>query len=311
MARHVPLVHLDLSSPDGILHEHVHQQARLTKSGPDAAARAFIAEHEQTVRPLERDGRTRLVERQCLGPRRGFQGQGRRPEPARRRTRRPRPLRPAQGASRRPDSPSPDWRGRSTCSTCIYLEKQVDPELLKQITAKANVIEKTFNGYRANVERPKITDSEVRRVLKESRDSAERKAVWEGSKGVGPLVEADLKALVKLRNEAAQKLGFADYHKLQLHLERAVARTGPQALRRARRADARAVPQAQGRDRRQARRAERRRGRRPAALALSRPVLPGVAGHLRRRLRLGLRQGRHPQALPRLLRRASACRSTT
>ena len=36
----------------------------------------------------------------------------------------------------------------------IYLEKQVDPELLKQITAKANSIEKTFNGYRANVERP-------------------------------------------------------------------------------------------------------------------------------------------------------------
>ena len=46
----------------------------------------------------------------------------------------------------------------------------------------------------------------------------DRKAVWEGSKGVGPLVEPDLKALVKLRNEAARKLGFADYHKLQLHL---------------------------------------------------------------------------------------------
>ena len=52
----------------------------------------------------------------------------------------------------------------------IYLEKQVDPELLKQITAKANSIEKTFNGYRANIEGRMITDSEVRRVLKESRD---------------------------------------------------------------------------------------------------------------------------------------------
>ena len=58
----------------------------------------------------------------------------------------------------------------------------------------------------------------MRKVLKESRKPAERKEVWEGSKGVGPLVEADLKALVKLRNEAAHKLGFADYHKLQLHL---------------------------------------------------------------------------------------------
>ncbi len=55
-------------------------------------------------------------------------------------------------------------------------------------------------------------------MLKESRDTGERKAVWEGSKGVGPIVEADLKALVKLRNEAAHTLGFANYHALQLHL---------------------------------------------------------------------------------------------
>ena len=100
----------------------------------------------------------------------------------------------------------------------IYLEKQVDPDLLKRITAKANSIEKTFNGYRANVSGRQYTDSEVRRVLKESRDPALRKTIWEGSKGVGPLVEPDLKALVKLRNEAAHKLGFADYHKLQLYL---------------------------------------------------------------------------------------------
>jgi peptidyl-dipeptidase A len=99
-----------------------------------------------------------------------------------------------------------------------YLEKQVDPELLKQITAKANMVEKAFNGYRASAGGRMLTDSDVRRVLKESKSSAERKAVWEGSKGVGPLVENDLKAVVKLRNQAAKKLGFADYHKLQLYL---------------------------------------------------------------------------------------------
>ena len=100
----------------------------------------------------------------------------------------------------------------------IYLEKQVDPALLKQITAKANLIEKTFNGYRADVRAKKLTDSDVRKILKQSRDASERKAVWEASKGVGLLVEGDLKALVKLRNAAAQKLGFADFQKLQLFL---------------------------------------------------------------------------------------------
>src|SRR5262249_17349240 len=100
----------------------------------------------------------------------------------------------------------------------MYLEKQVDPELLKKITAKANAIEKAFNVYRARVDGKEMTDSEVRKVLQESKDSALRKKVWEASKGVGPVVESDLRDLVALRNEAARKLGFKDYHVLQLFL---------------------------------------------------------------------------------------------
>src|SRR5207302_10212457 len=56
------------------------------------------------------------------------------------------------------------------------------------------------------------------KVLKESTESARRKAVWEASKGVGAAVESDLKELVKLRNQAAVKLGFKNYHALQLYL---------------------------------------------------------------------------------------------
>ena len=66
-----------------------------------------------------------------------------------------------------------------------YLEKQVDPALLQKITARANAVEKAFNVYRARVDGKEMTDSEVRQVLKESEDSARRKAVWEASKGVG------------------------------------------------------------------------------------------------------------------------------
>jgi peptidyl-dipeptidase A len=99
-----------------------------------------------------------------------------------------------------------------------YLEKQVDPELLKKITSKANAVEKAFNVYRAKMDGQEMTDSEVRKVLKESKDSARRKAVWEASKGVGAAVAADLKELVRLRNEAAVKLGFKNFHALQLYL---------------------------------------------------------------------------------------------
>ena len=100
----------------------------------------------------------------------------------------------------------------------MYLEKQVEPALLKKITAKANAIEQAFNVFRAKVNDRAMTDSEVRKVLKESNDSAQRKKVWKASKAVGSVVDRDLKELVGLRNEAARKLGFRDYHVLQLYL---------------------------------------------------------------------------------------------
>jgi peptidyl-dipeptidase A len=99
-----------------------------------------------------------------------------------------------------------------------YLEKQVDPALLKRMTAKANTIEKAFNVFRAKVGDKSYTDGEVRQILQKSKDSAERRGVWEASKRVGADVENDLRDLVRLRNEAATKLGFADFHAMQLHL---------------------------------------------------------------------------------------------
>jgi peptidyl-dipeptidase A len=99
-----------------------------------------------------------------------------------------------------------------------YLEKQVAPDLLKKITAKANAVEQAFNVYRAKVDGQEVADSKVRSTLKESTDTSLRQKVWEASKGVGAKVEADLAELVALRNEAATQLGFKNFHALQLAL---------------------------------------------------------------------------------------------
>lgn len=99
-----------------------------------------------------------------------------------------------------------------------YLEKQVEPDLLKRMTTTANRIEKAFNVYRATVGDRAFTDGEVRQVLEKSNDSQERQQVWEASKGVGAVVESDLQELVRLRNEAAVRLGFENFHALQLNL---------------------------------------------------------------------------------------------
>ncbi len=184
---------------------------------PVALARAFIAEHEKTVRPLERESSLAWWNANVSGRDQDFQAK----EEAQNK------LDAALAdhekfarvkALKESSIADPILARQIAVLYLLYLEKQVDPELLRQITAKANAIEKSFNGYRPNVNGKMLTDSDVRRVLKESRDSAERKAVWEGSKGVGPLVETELRALVKLRNEAARKLGYANYQALQLYL---------------------------------------------------------------------------------------------
>jgi peptidyl-dipeptidase A len=182
-----------------------------------AAARDFIAEHEKTVRPLERESALAWWNANVSGRDQDFKAKedaqnrldSMLADPAR--FERLKAIKAARVAE-------PRLARQIDLLYLQYLEKQVDPELLKQTTAKANLIEKVFNGYRASVDGRLLTDSEVRRVLKESKSSDERKAVWEGSKAVGHPVEADLKAVVKLRNQAATKLGFADYHKLQLFL---------------------------------------------------------------------------------------------
>lgn len=99
-----------------------------------------------------------------------------------------------------------------------YLSKQVDPALLKQIVEKSNAVEQAFNVFRPKVAGKEQTDNEVRQVLIASNDPARRRAFWEASKDVGAVVEADLKDLVRLRNEAARKLGFKDFHVMQLAL---------------------------------------------------------------------------------------------
>jgi peptidyl-dipeptidase A len=99
-----------------------------------------------------------------------------------------------------------------------HLEKQVDVELLKKMTALANEVEKKFSVFRPKVEGMELDDAAVRKILKTSTLSERRKEVWEAAKEVGKIVEPELLELVKLRNEAAKKLGFPNYHAMMLHL---------------------------------------------------------------------------------------------
>ncbi len=98
----------------------------------------------------------------------------------------------------------------------IYLNRQGDLTLLNRMSAKANEIEKNFNQFRATVGEKSYTDSQVREILLNSKDSAEREQIWKANKDVGGQVAVDLRELVLMRNEMARKLGFENYHAMQL-----------------------------------------------------------------------------------------------
>ena len=99
-----------------------------------------------------------------------------------------------------------------------YLDKQVDPGLMRRMTAKANAIEKAFNVFRAQVGEKSLTDGEVRQVLQKSKDSRRAAGRVGGQQARRRGRRSRPRDLVRLRNEAATGLGFPDYHALQLHL---------------------------------------------------------------------------------------------
>lgn len=99
-----------------------------------------------------------------------------------------------------------------------YLFSQADLELLKKILEKSTKVEKSFNMFRAEIDGKKLTDNEIKNVLKKEKDSEKLKQVWEASKKQGALVEKEVIEIIKLRNELAKSLGYENYFKMSLEL---------------------------------------------------------------------------------------------
>ena len=97
-----------------------------------------------------------------------------------------------------------------------YLSNQIEPELLKQIVDLGTEIEKKFSTFRGTIEGEKVTDNEIKEILKTETDSDKRRQAWLASKQVGAAIADDIIRLVKLRNKAARKLDFDNYHTMSL-----------------------------------------------------------------------------------------------
>lgn len=183
----------------------------------EAAAKQFVADHERTIRPLELKSNLAWWQANTTGKDADFAAKVEAQNAL------DKALGDAQPFARlkrlkSEEISDPILRRQIDLLFLMYQEKQVDQAILQRMTSKANAIEKQFNFFRANVNGDEKTDSQVRKILASSKDSALRRATWEASKRVGAAVEQDLKELVLLRNDAAHSLEYKDFHDMSLSL---------------------------------------------------------------------------------------------
>ena len=97
-----------------------------------------------------------------------------------------------------------------------YLSNQIEPELLKKITDLDGKIQEKYNTYRGIIDGNEVTMSDIYTILTTEKDCRKRELAWKASKQVGDVIVNDLIELVKLRNKAARKVGFNNYHTLSI-----------------------------------------------------------------------------------------------
>ena len=91
-----------------------------------------------------------------------------------------------------------------------------NPELVGKRVAAETKQASLMNGFEYKFNGQKITANEIDNKLEKSIDLAERKAVWEASKEIGPALKPNLVTLRDLRNGVAKEMKYPDYFSLQV-----------------------------------------------------------------------------------------------
>lgn len=100
-----------------------------------------------------------------------------------------------------------------------FLRNQIDPALNREMTRISARIQNQFNVYRAELDGRTLTANDISTIMKTSVDVDLRRRTWEASKNVASVVHDDLMRLVRLRNEAAESLGYDDFYAMSLDLD--------------------------------------------------------------------------------------------
>lgn len=97
-----------------------------------------------------------------------------------------------------------------------YLRNQIEPELLEKLVDADTKIQEKYNTFRGTIDGKKVTMSDIYTIMTTETDCRKRELAWRASKQVGDAIVKDLIQLVKLRNQAARKVGFDNYHTMSI-----------------------------------------------------------------------------------------------
>ncbi len=91
-------------------------------------------------------------------------------------------------------------------------------EILTELSDRESDLAITYANFRAEIDGKKVTENELRDILKNEKNVELRKKTWLASKEVGNALAKKIVEIVKLRNKAAQMLGYKNYFEMQLDL---------------------------------------------------------------------------------------------
>lgn len=97
-----------------------------------------------------------------------------------------------------------------------HAAEQLPADLRAEVVQLGAACDSAYATFRGETGGRRWSDNEIEKVLEVSDDNAERQVAWEASKQVGAEVEASVRRLVELRNEAARQLGRDNYYRMSL-----------------------------------------------------------------------------------------------
>src|SRR4051812_21347789 len=89
--------------------------------------------------------------------------------------------------------------------------RQRPRDLAERILRREASLASLYSMHRGEIAGEPASNNEIEELLRTSTDPQERRAAWDAAKSIGPAASAQVRELVRLRNEAARQLGYRDH----------------------------------------------------------------------------------------------------